>query len=287
MSRNKDIYVPKDSNYNVAKQLIEEEYYLDAIKILQKIQKKESSSQSLKFALALAWVTSGVSIDRAEKYFRKIIKDDGVIAPVARVELGRILLCKKEYEEARENFEKATDSKKTKFYALSELLYLCIREEKYEEAKKIYDYLKRNGYWGATRNSQIETYIGYKLGKFRDPRSFENYYFGIQLLDYSDERTIEHLKLHLDEDDDKPIHSTYLDSVDIDEVYNSSKIRITGINPSSISIVDKYILSFDKPIGIINQEETDAVSVVTFPNTCDILSMYPVYNYKTRVKNHS
>ena len=93
--------------------------------------------------------------------------------------------------------------------------------------------------------------------------------------------------MHLDEDDDKQVHSTYLEDTNIEKLYEESKTRITSINPSVICVVDKYILDFDKPIGIIKNEETDVVSVVTIPNTYDILSIYPVYNYKTRVKKRN
>ena len=94
----------------------------------------------------------------------------------------------------------------------------------------------------------------------------------------------ENEEIKVDEDDVKDMHSMFLGDVDIEDIYSDSKTRITSINPLSVSIVDKYTLSFDKPIGIINQEETDAVSVVTFPNTYDILSIYPIHNPKTRVK---
>ena len=73
----KNNYGLKDEDYVFARKLIEEEYYVDAIKILQKLHKNNSSSQALKFSLALAWAESGISIDRAEKYFQKLIKDDG------------------------------------------------------------------------------------------------------------------------------------------------------------------------------------------------------------------
>ena len=41
MSRNTNIYVPKSDGLDNAKELIEQEYFLDAIKILQKLQKSK------------------------------------------------------------------------------------------------------------------------------------------------------------------------------------------------------------------------------------------------------
>lgn len=278
----------KDPEYVLAKELINEEYFVDAIKILQKLHKNNSSSQALKFELALAWATSGIAVDRAEKYFKKLIKDDGRLSDISRIELARILLCKKNYNEARDNLEIASKNKKLMLYALSELFYLALREEKYEEAKSLYNIIKYDdNYWTSVRKTQIETYLNYKLGKIDSNNNFDNYYFGSQLLNYSDDRAIEHIKLHLDEDDDKQVHSTYLEDTNIEKLYEESKTRITSINPSVICVVDKYILDFDKPIGIIKNEETDVVSVVTIPNTYDILSIYPVYNYKTRVKKRN
>lgn len=277
-------YGLKDENYKLAKELIEQEYYLDAIKILQKLHKNHSDSHSLKFSLALAWADSEISLDRAEKYFQKIIKDDGRLADISRIELSRILLRKREYTKARENLECAVKYKKIKLYASSELLYLAIREEKYEEAYMLYKEIMNQDrdYFKPPRKAQIETYLSYKLGKNKNIDS--NYYFGNQLLNYNEDKAIEHIKAHLDEDDGKIIHSTYLDDVNVEELYEESKIRITSMNLSAVGAVDKYRLSFDKTIGILRQEEVDAVSVITFPNTYDILSIYPVYNPKTRVK---
>lgn len=288
MSRNTNIYVPKSDSLDNAKELIEQDYFLDAIKILQKLQKSKSNSYSIKYDLALAWATSGISVDRAEKFFRKLVNSDWVMSNLSRVELSKILLCKKEYEEALENLEVAVKDKRVVLYASTELIYLFLRTGEYDKALKIYNDIKNdNFYWGPSRKTQIETYLRYKQGKITDQKILRNYYFGSQLVNFREDKTIEHIKLHLDEDDVKDIHSMFLDDVNIEDVYSNSKTRITSINPLSVSIVDKYTLSFDRPIGVINQEETDAVSVVTFPNTHDILSIYPVHNPKTRVKKYS
>ena len=207
------------------------------------------------------------------------------MADISRVELARILLCKKEYKQARENLKTAFLNEKSESYALSELVYLAIREEKYEEAYRIYKMtMQDNEYWTPQRRAQIERFLGYKLDNIRNIRFLSDNYFGSQLMDYSEDRTIEHIKLHLDEDEEKRIHSTFLEDVNIEEIYEDSKTRITSINPSGISVIDKYRLEFDRPIGVVKQEEVDAAMVVTFPNTYDILSIYPVYNPKTRVK---
>ena len=194
-------------------------------------------------------------------------------------------MCKKKYEEARDNLSETLQNKKLESYALSELVYLAIREEKYEEAYRSFKMTEQNNeYWTPQRKAQIERFLGYKLDNIRNIKFLTDNYFGSQLMDYSEDRTIEHIKLHLDEDDDKRLHSTYLEDVNIEELYEESKTRITSINPSVITVIDKYILDFNRPIGVVKEEKVDAVSVVTLPNTYDILSIYPVYNPKTRVK---
>jgi tetratricopeptide (TPR) repeat protein len=275
----------RQNDIEIAKELIEEQYFVDAIKMLQKLHKNKPDSHTNRFYLALAWAASGISVDRAEKYFRKLKEDDGRLSDISRVELGRILLCKKKYEEARENLEVFSEHKGIETYAMSELLYLALREGKFEQAKRIYEYIKSDAdYWTPSTKSQIEFYINYMLGKIKDKSSIRGYYFGEQVADYSEEKAIRHIKLHLDENDDKKIHSVYLDGVDVEDVYDKSKIRITEINPFNINVIDRYIINFDSPIGIVQGEETDTVSVITLPNTNDILSIYPVYNFKTRVK---
>ena len=110
------------------------------------------------------------------------------------------------------------------------------------------------------------------------------YYFYSQMIDYNEEKAIEHIKLHLDENDEKQNHSIYTEDVNIEKLYEKAKIKITNINPSRVAILDKYIVECDNIIGKTNGEEVDCLQVITLPNTNNIITMYPTYNLKTRVK---
>lgn len=275
----------KTEDLHTVKSLIEEEYYLDAIKILKKLHKDNPNSPSIKYELARAWISADIQQERGIKYLEKLEDNKGRIGVLSKILLGRVNLCKKQYKEAHIRLDKIANEKLDRQYILSELMYLAIREEQYEKAFDYYNTIIEEGdYWGTQVICQIEMYLKYKLGKNIDLEKIKDYYFGQQVLDYSEDRTIEHISFHKDEIGNKDNHSIYLENTDINEIYNNSKERITSINPSFVGIIDKYILEWDKPIGIVHGEEVDSVNVITLPNTYDILTIHPSYNYKTRVK---
>lgn len=278
------------SEFNIAKELSDQGYYLDSIKILKKLQKEEPSSSVIKFELARAWIMSDISKERGEKYLHKLIDTNSPVEALAKIELGRIKLNEGKYEEARKLFTDVLEkSQRNTIYALAELIFLEIREENYEKA---YDCLKErlnqgysiNDTWKKENSKQIKEYLQYKLGKTYNLEYWKNHYFYSQMLEYNEENAIEHIKLHLDENENKQYHSVYLDSINIRDLFEESKDKITKLNPRLITVIDKYVLECDRPIGLLNGEEVDCLKVVTFPNTLDIITMYPSYNPKTRVK---
>jgi len=280
----------KTEEFKKAKDLIDEKYFLEAIKILKKIQKNNGDSHIVRFELARAWATSGISIERAEKYFEKLIKDNTRISDASKVELGRINLCKKDYDSARENFAVAVSNRKTRVYSLSELAYLAIRENNFEELEKIYREVLSydEDYWVKSVKNKIEAYIDYNLGRISGTEYYDrDYYFGKQLVDYDEDLAFDHIKRHLCKSEGSEEVAVCLEDVNVDELYSTSKTRITSINPLAVSAVDRYVVDFNRPIGRVKNEVVDCVEVVTLPNTYNVISMHPTYNYKTRVKKRS
>ena len=272
------------SEFDEARQLMSEEYFVDAIKILKKLQKSEPYNSAIKFELAFAWINSGISLDRGEKYLIKLIENNSRVCAIASIELARVYLRKKKYIEARELLENILKvPNKEKKYVYSELLFLNLREENYEEAYK-YFLEELSHEWSRQASLQLYAYLRYKLGKIKDIDKMMEYYFYSQMIDYNEEKAIEHIKLHLDENDEKQNHSIYTEDVNIEKLYEKAKIKITNINPSRVAILDKYIVECDNIIGKTNGEEVDCLQVITLPNTNNIITMYPTYNLKTRVK---
>ena len=271
------------SEFEIAKYLMDEEYYLDAIKILKKIHKEEPYNNVIKFELARAWIISGISPERGEKFLNKIIDNNNSMSSLAKLELGKLEMCRNNRKVAKRFFEGLLNSSRNRDYALAELIFLEIHEENFEKAYEYYIEKEPCG-WDFQNSRQIETYLKMNVGLIKDLDKIKKYYFCSQVINYSKERALEHIELHLDENEKKQYHSVYNDNINVRDLYEESKIRISSINPSCVTIVDKYILEYGKPIGKSSGEETDCLRVVTLPNTTNILSMYPMCNPKTRIK---
>ena len=204
------------------------------------------------------------------------------------MELGKYELNEKKSEQAKEYFEKVLSNTriKDKYFACLELIFLEIREENYEKAYELYEKLKTMEYYELFKESlfQLEKYLEYKTNRIKNPSNLSSLYFFSQMMDYDEDKAIEHIKLHLDENDNKEKHSKYYSDVDIAKLYHEARIRIKYINPVCIEILDKYILEFNMPIGKIENVETNTARVLTFPNSDEIVTMYPViHNNKRRM----
>lgn len=221
------------------------------------------------------------NIDIARLYLNEIIDskekthEQGIWA---LLELGKLEISVGNIQEGIDLLNGLLSSK-LKSLALEQLIYLKIRYEKYQEAYQYYQELEKcSDYVKKKRYVKTKIFLEYKLGILQS----ENYqepvhYFINQLLCYSDQIAIKHIKLHLDKDEEKIEHSTYSESVDIDKLYEYVKAKIMNMNPDDYEISDKYNVRCNEIIGkTIENKLTDTLRVVTLPNTKNILSMYPI-----------
>ena len=272
-----------------AKELIDSGLYLDAEKILKKLHQQSPNSSTVKFELAHLWIISGIDVERGKRYLQKLLNyNDNRTLALVNMELGKHELNEKKSEKAKEYFEKVLSNTriKDKYFACLELIFLEIREENYEKAYELYEKLKTMEYYELFKGTlfQLEKYLEYKTNRMKNPNSISSLYFFSQMMDYNEDKAIEHIKLHLDENDKKDKHTTYYNDVDVEELYHEARIRIKYINPISMEILDKYILEFNAPIGKINNLETRTARVLTFPNSDEIVTMYPViHSNKKRI----
>ena len=272
-----------------AKELIDNGLYLDAEKILKKLHQQSPNSSAIKLELAHLWIISGIDVERGKRYLQKLLNyNDNRTLAFANMELGKYELNERKAEKAKEYFEKVLSNTriKDKYFACLELIFLEIREENYEKAYELYEKLKTMEYYELFKGTlfQLEKYLEYKTNRMENPNSISSLYFFSQMMDYNEDKAIEHIKLHLDENDKKDKHTTYYNDVDVEELYHEARIRIKYINPISMEILDKYILEFNAPIGKINNLETRTARVLTFPNSDEIVTMYPViHSNKKRI----
>ena len=164
-------------------------------------------------------------------------------------------------------------------YAKLELLFLSIKEQKYLEAYQYFEHLLNiKNYKGITLDTlnNINFYLKFKLNLLteEDIRYHKNY-FCLQLLEYSDDRAIEHIRKHLDENSHKKNHTLYEQSIDVEQVFHEAQEKIKSMNPVKSALSDFYFVEYASAIGTSNGVATNQVKIVTFSNTKDILTMYP------------
>ena len=87
---------------------------------------------------------------------------------------------------------------------------------------------------------------------------------------------------HLDENDFKRLHSVFFESTDIEDIFSSIERSISEAIPDQLNFTDKYKVDCGNVIGVNNGAETSCVEVVTFPNTKDIITMYPVIDTRKK-----
>lgn len=273
--------------FEKAKKLIDDGYYKEAEKILKKLQKQEPTSSLIKYELGHLWIVSGKSPERGEKYLLKLLENDSQAAKSkASLALAKISTLKHDTEKSREYYKNILNSNrdKEKVYALMELAFIEIREENYQKA---YELIKEAEKYNVSEVYGVEyyqtkNYVKYKLGMTNLSDDLKSLYFYSQMLDYSEEKAIDHIKNHLNDNEDKRIHSIFADNADIDGLYHDARINIQYLNQSGVHLMDKYVLDHGTPIGTVNGTITSSVLIVAFPNTNDIITMYPACSKKIK-----
>lgn len=219
------------------------------------------------------------NFDESRRYLTKLNIDKK--NENAMLELGRLESKIGNFEISRTILTKLVKNNNN-VHAILELIYLDIKNMNFESAfqnlEKILAHKNKAKIFIPELN-KINIFLKYKLGIIKDDKdNFKFSYFYEQLFDYNEEKAIEHIKLHLYENDKKKLQFIFDQNINIEELYENIKPKINDINPYNSTLVDKYILSFDHNIGTCNNKETNCIEVVTFSNTKDIITMYPIFN---------
>ena len=215
--------------------------------------------------------------EKAEEYFNNIIRQDGYAKEYAILELATTKCLMKNYSEAKKLFETLL-STSFKDSALTGIINANIREEKYEDAYINYNRIDNERIKGKKEMLNTKFYLKYKLGLLTDINSSSRYYFK-QVLDYDENRALNHIKTHMYKNVKKERHSLYLENINIKKLYNDVKVKLDEESIREITLNDKYIIEFDYSIGSIGSVETNKVAIVTLPNTKNIITMYPVLSF--------
>lgn len=295
------------------KELIKEEKIKEAEAILKRLIKFEPEDVFIKFELARLFVKKEKTKEQGKKMLLELINTDNdnyAIIELAKVEeqdgnyetskyylskldnnvyqlleLGRIEFKQKNFIKAREYFEKVYNMDcEESIYAVDDLMLLDIVEKRYNDAYEMFHMAKEKKSFDSKKLRKVEIFLKHKLGLLRDGE-YPNTYFCNQLLNYDLEKTIEHVKLHLDENEYKEEHTTYNKAINIELMVRDIRLLIENMEPDKYGLADKYVINYDYIVGEVDGVETNKIEVATFSNTKDIITMFPIVSEELVVES--
>lgn len=267
----------KNNNlYEKTINLIEHGKIKQALMLTRKLLKNNPDSIILKMQYAKLLTynekTKLRGIDMMMKIYHSNLKNSSLIELAKQAEL-----CD-DFTMARYFFEEAVKAEKiSSIYAVLGLIELDMIENKFEEAYQLLteNYIRLTNIIGKNVISNINFHIRYKLGLVKKEEDVTTYYKR-NLINYNEDDIIIHIKKHTDSSDIKKVHTQFEKNVDIIELFNKVKQIISISKPSYSTSVDFYHINYGNIIGNTNGEETTYLEVVTYINTKNILTIYPI-----------
>lgn len=201
----------------------------------------------------------------------------------SKLQYARILKFEGNYEESKKMLNDLLDTA-VKNKALLELIFFDLHEEKYDDvADKVsqVDKLCENDDFliGIEYLKRIKFIVKYRSNMLEKEDLKNISYCERQLVNYSKNIALEHIRNHYNENSKKEKHSLFNSDIDIEDLYEDAKEKIKNLTPN-FTLVDKYYVRYDKPIGTLDGVETNILAVVTNINTKDIIAMYPTIDIK-------
>lgn len=202
-------------------------------------------------------------------------------------EIGIYYLNHGQYDNAIERFDSLIESEKDidKCYGLYGLIKVYIHTGDFDKALTCFDKLvaiRKTTEFDISHYYNLKFYL-LTMNNLDPNEMYADNYFRKQLFDYSREDAIAHIKGHLKDASDteevkaKRVHSVFDNSVDIEAIYDYCEERIKDMEPIGRGVVDFYKCKLDTTIGeSYNNKQTTYVEIVTFPNSKEILSIYPI-----------
>ena len=263
-------------SYEKSMELIENGKIKQALMLTRKLLKNNPDNVAFRMQYAKLLTHDEKTRIRGIAIMMKIYHSD--LKYRSLVELGKQAKLDGDYDTARYFFEEMVKTEKlATIYAVLELINLDLLENKFEEAYKLLqeNYTRLMNVVDNKVITNTDFYIRYKLGLLKDDEDKSKYYKR-NLIKYSENDVINHIKRHTNSFEGKKIHSQFSENVDIYVLlYNVKKI-ISDIKPSFSTSVDVYYINYDEIVGRVNDEETTYLEIVTYINTKNILTIYPI-----------
>lgn len=273
------------SELNHIKELLINDEIDLAISELRKLCKKYPNDSTVYQELGSVLLRQGIHVSEA-LYYLSLATNSRNKHSIS-YDIGVYYLSQGDFRKAEEKFKTLLDGNESyRCYGYLGLIRTYIHTEEYKKALDCFDELKklrRLTDFDVSHYYNLKFYLLYKNNIIIDESRADNY-FTKQLLNYSKESAIEHIKEHLKEASDeelksKRFHSVFDKETNIEELYDFCSETIKKQKPVGYGIVDYYICELNDKVGATySKKETASVEIITFPNSKQILSIYPVYD---------
>lgn len=258
------------------------------------IFKEEEIKKNVMFTY---YITLGILkyTDKSTKGIMSLLVDE-IYVPSGQVNISETYLLELanayfhggQYEEAKKYYNALLNRKKLSSDANLKLCYIALRENEYELAMNYLENVSIEDISYDYPLTQKLSTLYYIRKKLDIPRDYDKEYYRIhkyhisQLENYREEKAKNHILKHAEQEDyESGKESLFLANIKISPLFNEVKDMICPKNLLVSSCVDKYVITLDKKIGKVGDEETNSVMVVTFPSEPDkILTMYPCKEVK-------
>lgn len=270
----------KELNY-VRQLLVDDEPEL-AIKELRNLYKRYPNDAVVLQNLGSVLLKQGNNVSEA-LYLLSLATNRHNIYAIT-FEIGSYYLSQGDFERAEEKFKYVLDGTDTdKCYGYLGLIRTYIHTEDYETALDYFNKLEKINNlqdFSISHLFNLKSFLYYKNGIKIDEFISRNY-FTRQLFNYSKEEAIRHIKEHLksadsEELETKRFHSVFTEETDIEALYDYCTEFIKEKKPDGYGIVDYFKCEIGENIGFTySKKDTNYVEVITFPNSTQILSIYP------------
>ena len=262
--------------YERSVELIENGKIKQALMLTRKLLKNNPDNVAFRMQYARLLTYDEKTRMRGIDIMMKIYRSD--LKHRSLVELGKQAKLDGDYDTARYFFEEMVKTDKlASIYAILELINLDLLENKLDEAYKLLqeNYTRLMNVIDNKVITNTDFYIRYKLGILKDDEDKSKYYKR-NLIKYSQNDIINHIKRHTNSFNGKKIHSQFSENIDIYVLLSNAKKLISDINPSYSTSVDIYYVDYGEVVGNVNDEETTYLEIVTYINTKNILTIYPI-----------
>ena len=259
------------------------ENYYETIEYLQELLSNETKIGYYNFIVNT--YSRLKDFDNAFKYVEEMKNKQDCFNDEIELLYGNIYFMKQEYEKALEYYNNVITKNKTSYRdAIYKKICVYIKNNNYEKVLELIEELKKydvnKKYRYLYDNNSVELLCNKRLGK--DISSEGNTYTERQIIKYSKEKTLKHMAFHKEMNKNKTLHSVFNDNVDLEELYNYALLNINEDNFYYNNFMDIYLLDYPN-VGIVNDKQVNYIEVITFPNTKQIITIFP-YNKSIKEK---